>query len=170
MTIKWMGAMLIILGCGGVGFSLAASHRREERELRQLMAALDYMQCELQYRLTSLPELCRQAATQCSGCVRGLFLALAEELEDQISPDVWHCMNAALARSTGLTQSTAAVVGTLGKTLGRFNLDGQLLGLESARQDCRRALEQLTDNRENRLRSYQTLGLCAGAALAILFL
>ena len=32
------------------------------------------------------------------------------------------------------------------------------------------ALSRLETNRENRLRSYQTLGLCAGAALAILFL
>lgn len=170
MTIKWIGAVLIILGCGGVGFSLSAAHRREEQDLHQLISALDFMQCELQYRLTPLPELCRQAAQQSKGAIRRLFLALCEELEDQIAPEVWHCMNAALARTTGLTAGAAAIAGNLGKTLGRFDLDGQLRGLESTRQDCRRALEKLTDNREVRLRSYQTLGLCAGAALAILFL
>lgn len=170
MSIKWIGAALIILGCGAFGFSLASSHRKEERDLRQMMAALDYMQCELQYRLTPLPELCRQAAVSCKGGIRSLFLALTEELEDQISPDVWHCMNAAIARTSDLTAGAATVAGALGKTLGRFDLEGQLRGLETSRQECRRELEKLTDNREVRLRSYQTLGLCAGAALAILFL
>lgn len=170
MSIKWIGAALIILGCGGVGFSLASAHRKVERELRNLMSALDYMQCELQYRLTPLPELCRQTAVQSSGSIKALFLALAEELEDQIAPDVWHCMNAAIARTGALSAGAASVAGNLGKTLGRFDLEGQLRGLENARQSCRRELDKLADNRENRLRSYQTLGLCAGAALAILFL
>ena len=62
MSIKLIGAALIIAGCDGVGFSMAAAHRREESALRQLIGALDYMGCELQYHLTPLPELCRSAA------------------------------------------------------------------------------------------------------------
>ena len=149
---------------------MAASQRRQEWVLRQLMNALDYMQCELQYRLTPLPDLCRQTASQMNGCVRSLFLYLAEELEDQIAPDVQHCMNAAIAKSTGMPSAAATVVRTLGRTLGRFDLEGQIRGLENARQDCRREMERLTENRDVRLRSYQTLGICAGAALAILFI
>lgn len=168
--MKWIGAALIVLGCGATGFSLASAHRKQERELRQLMGALDYMQCELQYRLTPLPDLCRQTAAQVSGCLRILFSRLAEELEDQVAPDVQHCMNAAIARTGELTAAAAAVAGNMGRTLGRFDLEGQLRGLENGRQECRRVLESLSENRDNRLRSYQTLGLCAGAALAILFL
>lgn len=168
--LKWFGAIMIIIGCGSVGFAMSAAHRREEKHLRQLIGALDFMQCELQYRLTPLPDLCRQTAGQCTGSLRALFQALACELEDQISPDVFHCMNAALARNHNLPTHTAEALRSLGRTLGRFDLDGQLLGLENARYNCRQTLEQLSENREVRLRSYQTLSLCAGAALAILFL
>lgn len=170
MTIKWIGAILVVLGCGSVGFAMSAAHRREERNLRQLISALDFMQCELQYRLTPLPDLCRLTAAQCRGSLRTLFLTLARELEDQINPDVYHCMNAALTKVPDLTKQTAEAVTSLGRTLGRFDLDGQILGLENARNNCRSTLEKLSDNREIRLRSYQTLSLCAGAALAILFL
>ena len=58
----------------------------------------------------------------------------------------------------------------LGKSIGRFDMDGQIKGLEAVRQDCRRRLDELSKDRDTRLRSYQTLGLCAGAALAILFI
>lgn len=170
MSLKWIGAIMIIAGCGGVGFSMALAHRTQERELQQLLSTLDYMQCELQYRLTPLPELCRQAAANTGSNIKTLFTTLAEELEDQISPDVMYCMNSAIAKSKNLSDQAATVAANLGKTMGRFDLDGQLLGLEAARQECRQALEKLSVNRDTRMRSYQTLGLCAGAALAILFL
>lgn len=168
--LKWFGALLIIIGCGSVGFAMSAAHRKEEKNLRQLIAALDFMQCELQYRLTALPDLCRMTAAQCSGALRSVFHTLACELEDQISPDVFHCMNAALAKVPNVTKQTGEALRILGRTLGRFDLDGQLIGLENARHNCRSMLEKLSENREVRLRSYQTLSLCAGAALAILFL
>ena len=168
--LKWIGALFVVFGCAGVGFAMSAAHRKEERSLRMLISALDFMQCELQYRLTPLPDLCRLTAAQCSGSLRSAFATLATELEDQISPDVFYCMNSAIAKVNGLPPRTAELLQILGRTLGRFDLDGQLIGLESARHNCRAALDKLSENREVRLRSYQTLSLCAGAALAILFM
>ena len=168
--LKWFGAICVILGCGSVGLAMSATHRKEEKALRMLIGALDFMQCELQYRLTPLPDLCRLTAAQCYGCLRDLFQNLATELEDQISPDVFYCMNAALSRQRDLPEQTAEALRCLGRTLGRFDMEGQLIGFENARQNCRRMLDQLSSNREVRLRSYQTLSLCAGAALVILFL
>jgi len=65
---------------------------------------------------------------------------------------------------------TAYHLDLLGSSLGRFDLKGQLSGLESVRNTCRKTLEEMNRNRDNRLRSYQTLGLCCGAALVILFI
>lgn len=169
MGYKWIGAALIILSCGGFGFSLAVSHKKEENTLRQLISALDFMECELQYRLTPLPDLCRQAGTQLSGMMHDVFLSLADELECQISPDVSSCMRSALSGREELPKHTRSCLMQLGNSLGRFDLAGQIKGLDAVRAECRRTLEDLSANREVRLRSYQTLGLCAGAALAILF-
>ena len=56
----------------------------------------------------------------------------------------------------------------LALSLGRYDLEGQLQGLEMVRQQCRKDLEELESDRFDRMRSYQTLAVCAGAALAIL--
>lgn len=169
MILKWIGALCVIGGCGGVGFTMAAAHRWEERTLRSLVAALDYMACELQFRLTSLPELCRQAGKESRGVVGTVFSNLARELDSQIAPNADACMYAALARTEGLPRETEKALRLLGAGLGRFDLPGQLQGLEQVRGHCRRALENLSKDRDQRIRGYQTLGLCAGAALAILF-
>ena len=169
MSMKWIGAILVIAGCGGVGFSMAAAFKREEWALRSLVSALEYMSCELQFRLTPLPDLCRGAGKSCRGIVGSVLTELAGELENQISPDPDSCMYAALSRAEYLPKRTAEALRMLGTSLGRFDLQGQLQGLEQVRSHCHRELERITAGRDQRIRSYQTLGICAGAALAILF-
>ena len=58
----------------------------------------------------------------------------------------------------------------LGRSLDRFDLAGQLKGIAATRSACRREVGALLENRDLRLRSYKTLGLCAGAALAVLLI
>ncbi len=170
MQYKLFGAVLIIVGCGGVGFKIAASFLREERNLRSLYGVLEYMSCQLQYRLTPLPRLCRQASAQCKGAVSQFFSLLSGELEAQISPEVGHCVHCALDQLPELPTETKKILELLGGTLGKFDLDGQLRGISVVQQECNRLLTELSHNRQQRMRSYQTLGLCAGAALVILFI
>ena len=168
MNIKLVGAALIILGCGGAGFSFSMAYRREEQLLQQLIRALDYMGCELQYRMTPLPELCRQTASGRKGVIGKLFQNLASELDSQISPDVCCCLAAAAATAGDMPAKIQQAICLLGDSLGRFDLEGQLHGIDAVRSFCQAELENMAAGREVRLRSYQTLGLCAGAALAIL--
>lgn len=170
MTLKLIGALLIVLGCGSVGFYLVCSHKREEESLRQLIAVLDFMGCEIQYRLTPLPELCREAAAVNRGVVSSLMLNLAKELDSQISPDASTCMQAAIIKTPQLPDKTKRLLTRLGGSLGRFDMSGQLRGLENTRMLCRKELEDMQKDRSIRLRSYQTLAICAGIALAILFI
>ena len=169
MHIKWIGAALIICSSGFVGFKICAAYRQEEENLRQLISALDYMVWELRYHQSALPDICRQIGTERSGCIGMLFCQLAEKLESQTAPDVQSCLAAAAADCCRISGRVEEAVCIMGSSLGRFDLEGQLLGLESVRIYCREQLEVMSKDRDTRLRSYQTLGLCAGAALAILF-
>lgn len=170
MTYKWIGAILVITACGGFGISLAAGYRREEANLRQLLRMLKFMQRQLRFRLTPLPELCRQAAGEARGQLRDVMLYLAAELDSRIAPDVYSCMRASLLRAEELPRRVRRLLSQLGRSLGRFDLEGQLEGLEEIAESCVQQLEQLQKGKMQNLRSYRTLGLCAGAALAILFL
>lgn len=169
MIGKVIGAVCIIFGCSFFGFSVTAAVKTEEYSLRQLISALDYMQCELQYRLTPLPDLCRQASEEHHNKVGKFLFHLSAELENQISPDVSGCVHTALSCVPELPKRTVKALEILGMSLGRFDAGGQIQGMEAVRTYCRGELEAIAVNRDSRLRSYQTLGICAGAALAILF-
>lgn len=148
---------------------MTASAKQEELSLRQLIGALDYIQCELQYRMTPLPDLCRQAAQAHRNKIGKFFLNLSVELENQLSSDVEICVQKALSAVPDLPRRSVNSLEMLGVSLGRFDVDGQIQGLESVRGYCRSELETMAENADVRLRSYQTLGICTGAALAILF-
>ncbi len=170
MEYKWIGAALILTGCGGFGWSLGAAQRRQTRDLKSLQRALAVMEEELQYRLTSLPELCRIAAEEGRGTAARFFQALAEELEAYSSPDPAGCMDMVLSRLGASDMGTRRLLKELGYALGRFDLPGQVRGLQYIRQETQRELDKLEAGKEERLRCWQTLSICAGLALAILFL
>ena len=170
MIIRWVGAVMIIVASAGFALLLAMFHRKEVSSLKNLIAALDYMECELQYRMYPLPELCRLTALECTDSLRNVFSELANQLEEQISPDVRYCMRTVLANQNRIPSQALDCLYLLGDSLGRFDLQGQLKGLENVRTTCRERLNRLNAGGDSRLRSYQMLGLCGGAALIILLI
>lgn len=170
MNLQWIGAVLIIAGCGGVGFGMALNYKQEALCLRQLLQVLEMFSCELEYRLTTLPVLFRIAANTASGALARVLSAVAQELESQIAPDAACCMTAALRNAKDLPAKAVFALDDLGRSLGEYDLDGQLKGIAAVTASCREQLEEMECNRTQRIRSYQTLALCAGAALAILLL
>lgn len=160
---------MVIAGCGGFGFAMAAAYRKEEHMLQQLREILQFMYCELQFHMTPLPELCRKAGKASRGCVGTVFVRLSAALEESNGRDPVDCMASVLA-SSEVTPRVRSLLEKLALTLGCFDLEGQLRGIEELRSLCGSALDTLSSGREDRLRSYQTLGLCAGAALVILFI
>ena len=170
MLYKWIGSVLIVASCSGCGFAIAAGKRREERLIHQLLDVLQFMENELQYRLTDLPELCRMAAANSQGILRAVFSNLFRELNFRKLPDAGSCMYAAIGRSGDVPSAVRRLLVQLGNSLGQFDLSGQLNGIRAVRVRCGESLERIRKNREERLRSYQTLGVCAGAALAVILI
>lgn len=170
MSIKWLGACLILTGCFGCGCSIAAAAKREAHLLRQLQQLVRFMESELEYRLTPLPELCAMAAEESSGVLQTLFRTLSKKLTEQYAPSAASCMEEILQQTPRLPGRIRKHLAYLGRSLGRFDLPGQLSGLRAVRQACKEDLLRLDKNLELRLRSYRTLGLCAGVALVILFI
>ena len=167
--IRLLGAVLLMTGCGGFGFTLAAAHRREAAMLRRLIQALQEMEWELKYRMPVLSGLCKIAAETSGGAIRDIFRELEEKLDSREIYEISACMNVIVGQKD-LPRSVRKNLKQLGSSLGRYELEGQLQGLEAVRRQCRKDLKKLEENSGQRMRNYQTLALCAGAALAILLI
>ena len=170
MSYKWIGACFVIIGCGGFGFLVAAASKRDERHLRELQEAVEFMISELQYQLTPLPELIFRAAVYTTGGLRQVLTVLHTELGAQVAPNAESCMRTVLEKAQSLPVLTGNMLRLLGSSLGKFDLSGQISGLTLVKESCMENLQRLAKDRAERLRSYRTLGVCAGIALAILLI
>ena len=170
MMYRILGALLVMVASSAVGFSIAASYRKEIVALFQLIRGLEFMKCELEFRCPPLPELCCATAMQVNGPVRRVFQQLTEALQAQLAEEPYACMCVALQQVDNLPEKAGANLRLLGKTLGRFDLQGQLSGIETVTHLCRRDLDGMQCDEKVRSRSYRTLGICAGVALVILFI
>lgn len=168
--IKWIGVILIVGACGFCGFSMAGSYGELERCLRQLYSAMEIMRCQMEYRLTPLPELCQILSAACTGSIGKVFADLNRELEKADSGEAAVCMADALANNPQLPQPCVKSLRRLGATLGKTDLQTQLRGVTLEMEQVRMCLEQVVRERPGRVKSYRALGLCCGAALAILLL
>ena len=170
MVYKIIGIALIIFACGGFSFSIVCAHKNEVNYLRCLLRAISFMKCELEYRHAPMAEVCRNTADICQNKTGEFFKYLSEELDSQIYPDPQFCTNNALSKIKVFPNSVRECILQFSSTLGAFDLDGQIQELNRIEQLIEQSLDKLTFEQGQRLRSYQTLGLCAGAAIAILLI
>ncbi len=168
MEYKWIGAVLIVLGCGGTGCYLGALHRKTAGQLAQLSRCLRYLASQLEFRLTTLQEVSLQLSHRERGPVSRAFREFAGELISCRPEDPALAMTRALDKTTGLTWQAREQLLKLGRELGCYDLGGQIEALRALQEGCRDRLQSLRQDQHQRLRSYRVLGLCTGAALVIL--
>lgn len=170
MSYKWIGAILIFSSCGGFGLSLVFRRIQEEAMIHQLETFLNEMLWELPFQLTPLPDLVRHASESINGQIKTILSSFAVQLDRQVLPDAAACMEAAVHDSDLNFQHIEKLLTVIGASLGRFDLSSQLNGLASAREQCRTEYDNLHSDRKDRLKSFQALSFCAGAALVILLI
>ncbi len=169
MIIKLIGALLVVASCGGFGISIASGYKKEVLALKKLITSVDRMVGELEYRLTPLPELLRLAGKTSEGPVGTFFLRVVKELNRQLSTNAQDCFTLALSETYDVPNISRSLLEEMGTWIGQYDAETQIKGLLAIKQQAENHLSEFTRDMDKRLRSYQTLGLCAGAAIAILF-
>ena len=143
--IRMIGAALVVLSSGAVGFGFARAVKLQCAQLEGLLWALDTMQSEMSARLTPLAQL---------------FSGLSACRQKDV---------AAFFAEAGRALSAQPLYG-LSLNLGRFDLESQLAAIERTKASVTAALLALQGQKRARCRSYETIGICAGLALAVMLL
>ena len=170
MVRKIIGGLFVVVACGGFGHAFADQKKIEIGYFRSLIRSIELMKCELRYRMTPLSQLCKISG----GCDKDLigqwFCRLGELLEQKEVPDIDGCTKEVMMLVPQYHPHIADALILLCQSLGRFDLHGQLEGLDAVLDRCKTELGHLTEEIDQKKRTIQTLGVCAGIALAILML
>lgn len=170
MIIKFIGAVLILCGCGLLGIISASSYRKEVHALGGFIELIHLIECELQYKANKLQNIFEDLAGSTKSPISDFCHLLSVELDSQVQPCVPDCIYAALSKCRNIPRSTEKFILDMGQTLGRFDLKGQLSELSAVKKEAESVLSKLKAEQDFKTRNIKTLAICAGAAIVILFI
>ena len=170
--LKLIGLSLILAASGAVGAGLAGTVRRQQAQTLALIDALLRIRHELQYRLTPLPEIFAALGGSRNREIAEFFSRLAALLSSAQTCTVGYACRQALRRTERLCipAGVRTALMSLFDTLGKYDLDGNLQALDLALGRLREEARQLQGSAAARCKTYVTLGVCTGLAVAVILI
>jgi len=170
VILKIFGAFLVVSGCGAFALIIAISHKRDADMLKQIIQTLEYAKLDLQYRMESLPQVFKKLSSREIGLLSKIYFQFSMELNNRKLNNPQQCMLTVLKKFKNIPRKSVKVLELLGYCLGTLGIEGQEKTLQSVITQAELILEEHMSEYKEKIRSYQTLALSAGAALAILFM
>lgn len=165
--IRLIGAAMIICGAGSFGIAKTVQFYRQQRHLRAFLNALVILKCELNYTLFPLPKLCRVTAERAERTCAEFLRKYASLLESGSCRSVAAREALSCVRSCLPPDASMAVL-ELFSTLGRYDVEGEENILNLTQHRLKSALERGETEKRPMAKGYALLGICTGAAIAIL--
>lgn len=169
--MKALGAMLILLISGLLGLILARNLSWRQEILRELQVGLQFLETEIAYAATPLPEALSRVAEKMRGPASRLFFSAESRLRlssGSTAAESWGDGVRALAEAAPLEEEDLTVLADFGQGLGSGDRMDQVKKLELARAQLRRLEEVAADNRARQAKVLQVLGFLGGLSLILL--
>ncbi len=170
--LKVMGAALVLLCSGAVGFGFAGDLHAQIAQMSALITALENLKGEIEARRTPLPAALMMLAGSENGQIGAFFKLCADNLlrENRSSP--YLAIRYALDKCKGLmlSKQTRLTLLSFGMSLGKIDAESQISAVMLASSRLEQELGSLQKQAPARTKSYRTIGVCTGLALAVILL
>lgn len=169
--LRGMGILLLLGGCFYIGRAQVRAINRRINALGSILHALEIIEQELVFHLSTMEELFEIAALRSSEPASGFLHMCGKELKkDYGKPlsEIWRA--AAFGKLTDLKKNEMDCLLALGTVLGRYDGEGQSKSIENARLILAQSMSTAVQERQSQGKMYNVLGATAGAFLVILLL
>lgn len=167
--MKWIGFLFVLAGTGGIGLSLVGEYALRLRLLGQIRDMMHYINDLVLYEYASLPEAFAKAAERMEEPFSDFLKKVAGQLEEFSGEDVsflWKS-NAQMLRSLMNKKDYREFECCMQQT-GFSDAKGQSQALKAYEQRLELTLHRLSEQKEEKCRLYQTLGIMSGVFVCIL--
>ena len=170
--MKLIGVIFVILSSGTVGFRLARQLRQRCTMLRQLQSGLHVLKNEIAFCASPLPKAFARVAASLDGPMAEVFAKVSGSMDKHCWLTPFSAFRQALRDAVGIRQEDKirTILLELAGKLGQYDLDSQMQGIELAMNRLEEERQNAEQERSVKSRTYETLGICAGLAVAIILL
>jgi stage III sporulation protein AB len=168
---KLIGAVLIVSAGASFGFMQAMHLAKRPKQIRLIIGALQRLETEIMYGMTPLPDALRRISLQCAEPVAGLFRKAAQELAGQTvhsTNEIWQRAVEESWKRSSMKNGELETLRQLGFTLGLSDRIDQVKHLRLAASQLQTEEDLAREEQRRYEKMWRSLGVLAGALIAIL--
>ena len=171
MMVRLIGFLCVAAGAAASGFGIASEVKKQCVFYRRLLDALEFLRTEIEFHLTPLRDICNQLSGMVGKPLDVIFHEVGNSLSDAAGRPAGVLMRRAiLNQGTGLPKAGREVMEGLFDVLGKQDVIAQVRAVDLSIERTKSALNQLEKEKQDRCRTYRTIGICAGLAVAVILL
>ena len=169
--LKAVGALLVVLSCGAMGYGKSLSYTKRQRELEEIQKMLYFLLGEITYRREALPEAMVRVADKIrpplSDFLREVSRA-AKEYQGERFSKIFSQKAEKYLKETSLMKTDLEEFIRLGEDLGYMDITMQENTINLYLEELKGEILKTEKEGPARKIMYQALGLMAGMFLAIM--
>lgn len=166
--MKYLGIIFIVCSTAYMGFHLANGFRLRRKLLTQFLRCLPIIRNEIVFCGTPIPKIFRLISDHTDGEVHEVFGQVSKQMEEHKTMTPTEAMEETLTarKYTCLVPRLLE----LADKLGNYDVEAQIAGIDQVQSQAELQVDELEQERLQKGKVYESLGICAGLALAILLI
>lgn len=168
LLIKWTILIAILCFSTMLGKAFANQYKDREKELKQVRSAFNMLKTKISYTYEPLPQIFLEMGTDFEGEIGHLFQLASIKMKELSAGEAWKYSLEHVR--TNLKAEDKKVLENLENLLGRTSIEGQLSEIELIEQFLEKQIEIAEEERRKNEKLYRSLGIMAGAMIAIILI
>lgn len=166
IVIKYFILFLILVASTLIGRSLSKKYVYRLKELEEIKNSFNILKTKIKFTYEPIPELFQELEnTKCRN-VGNIFKLAKEKMENENISTAWE--NAIEESATNLKKEDKEVLKSLGKLLGRTDVEGQMGQIETTESLLENQIKEALEEKLKNEKLYSRLGTTIGLAIVIL--
>lgn len=171
MVVKIIGAALLVAGTAALGVYKGCMYSSRLNNLYEIKKAFLYIQGEIRYMNTPMPETLESAAHQINGSCRRFFSRVAAELSDGQGADlkqIWEINISREIQGEFLEREAVEVLREMGGQLGCLDMQAQQKAIDYFLRKWDFLIEKRRKEKAGKLKLYYVCGIMGGLLMVII--
>ena len=170
MLLRLIGALAVVIGCGGLGLYYSLRDGFRINELQEFKKALLILSSEIEYMRAPLNIACANIAKRTEHVISAMFTHFAELLtnnDGETAYQLWLVAMAGIKEKSNMPTEDFSVIDGFGKTLGYLDKQMQQNAISYAIDYTEEKVAMLQSNSDKSKRMYRSLGIICGLLITV---
>ena len=169
--VRYIFFIMILGSCTSIGFLLSSRYSNRVEELKSLSNFINIMQNKIKFTRKPLQEIFYDLSKLDDNTnIKNIFFNLNQKLDNKKLSEVWNDVVLEEKKYLSLKEDDINLLKTLGNTLGKSDVDGQMSGINLFTELLKVQLQKAEKEKEKSSKMYKSLGAIVGIVIVIILI